>query len=735
MSKVHAIVIAAMASCSPLVFSAEAAAQSHPAPVTEAGGVPQSAPQAAEPDAGEIVVTAQRRAENLQRIPLAISAFSGDELAKRGIQRPEDLAGSIPNLKVGSGLGVNSVFLRGVGSAGLAGGNEGSIAYHVDGVYVQSPRAQVAGLFDVERVEVVRGPQGDLYGRNATGGSINVITRKPTDDFTANGQLSYGNYNWVSAEAGLGGAVIKDRVNVRVAGYFSGRDGFGKNIATGNDVDSLHEYGFRGILDFDLAPELKLEISGDYYKASDSMGGWHIFGSGRAGSQLTAVTLGGTPVGDIRDISASNDTRRDVEVYGFSGALTYSLTDSIDVKSVTGYRNSVFTLTSDIAGAPTLTTAINQYERTEQVSQELNLLFNGNGWNAVLGGYYFNSEVNFSSVIPLESLAFRGPPFSPGAVFNPSGNLKTDAYAAFLHGEVEVTDRLKAIVGLRYSYEKRTSDGQFRFPVNAVPTGGGQSWDAFTPKFVLEYRPTDRTMIYAGASRGFKSGTFVIGQVNPVVNPEYVWSYEAGVKFKTIDNVLQANLAAFYYDYSDLVLSLVNGASTVLINASTATIKGAEAEITVRPAPGLRLDFSLGYLDATYGPFVTGDPVYPERGSQNVQGNPLSNAPKWSLRAGVDYTIPVGTNELTLFGEVAYQSEVWFTPFQDANTYQKGYATVNSRATYTLDDKWSVFVFGKNLSDVTAKTAAAVGPNFVGFPAFAGLNQPRTFGVGISFKH
>ena len=731
MSKLHSIVAIATLGCSPFAISA-AAAQAAAGPATEVENAQQS--QFVEPGAGEIIVTAQKRSESVQKVPLAISAFSGAELAKRGIQKPEDLAGTVPNLKVGTGLGVNSVFLRGVGSAGLAGGNEGSIAYHVDGVYVQAPRAQVAGLFDVDRIEVVRGPQGDLYGRNATGGSINILTRKPTDEFTANGQLSYGSYNWVTAEAAAGGPVVKDRINMRVAGYFSDHDGFGKNIATGHDVDGLHEYGFRGIMDVILTPVLKLELSGDYYKANDSIGGWHIFGSGRAGARLTAVDRGGVPVSDIRDISASNDTHRDVEVYGFSSTLTYNVADNINLKSITGYRNSVFHLTTDIAGAPTLTTAINQYDHTEQVSQELNVLIDGSGWNAVFGGYYFNSTVNFESVIPLGSLTFRGPPFSPDAVFNPAGNLKTDAYAAFAHGEADLTDSLRAIVGLRYSYEKRTSVGRFRFPINAVPTGGSDSWNALTSKFVLQYKPSATTMIYASASRGFKSGTWVIGQVNPVVDPEYVWSYEGGIKFRTAGNVLQANLAAFYYDYTDLVLSLVNGASTTLINASAAKIKGAEAEITVRPIDGLRLEYSIGYLDAKYGSFTTDDPVYPERGRQNVKGNPLSNAPKWSLRAGADYTIPIGSDSLSLFGEIAYQSQVWFTPFKDSNAYQKGYATVNSRVTYTLDNKWSVFLFGKNLTDVTSKTAAAVGPNFVGFPAFSGLNQPRTVGIGVSFR-
>ena len=684
-----------------------------------------------------ILVTAQKRAQDLQDVPIAITAFGGEALKNSGVLRPEDLSGLVPNMKIGTGLGVNSVFLRGVGSFVLNPGGEASIAYHMDGVYVQSPRAQVAGYYDVERIEVLRGPQGDLYGRNATGGSVNIITRRPTDQLEANARASYGSYNWVYADAGIGGPVIDGLLKARVSGFYSNHDGFGENIATGNDIDTLNEYGMRVVAELTPSYNLSFEVVADYYRADDSLGAWHIQGNGigGAGTPLTSVAIGGTPAKDLRDISASRDPVRDLEVYGLIGTINYEPSDNVTIRSITGYRNSEFFLSSDLAGAPTLSTILMQSERIGQFSQELTALFEGQGLNGHVGGYYFTSNLDGNVFLPLDSLSFLGPPFGPNAVFNPMGDLKTDAYAIYGHGEIDVTDALRLIVGLRYSHETRSSDGVFNIFSNFTPTGGEESWDAFTPKVMLEYSPSDDWMAYVSASRGFKSGTWVVGQPNPVIDPEYIWSYEGGMKFDAFDGVLQANLAAFYYDYTDLVVSRVVGASTIQENASSAEIYGAEAEMAIRPLDNLRFDLSVGYVNATYGNYVTADPLFPNQPPVDRAGNKLTNAPEWSLRGAVDYTIPIGTDEISVFGEVVYQSEVFFSPFNDPNSSEGGYATVNLRGAYTFDDKWHVAVFGRNVTDVLSRNAGAFGPNFVGYPNFVGLNQPRIIGLEIGFDY
>lgn len=677
-------------------------------------------------DGNIIIVTAQKRSENLQDVPVAISALGNDALERAGVHDVSDISGAVPNAQAAAALGITSVFLRGIGTSALGVGADPSVAYHADGVYVARARAQTTGFFDVQRLEVVRGPQGDLYGRNATGGSLNVITRKPTDYFSGDFSGSYGNYNAVQLEGALSGPLIQDVLNARVAGYYNRHDGYGINIGTGNEIDAADEYGGRITLQFDPSPALSIEMIGEYFKTSDSIGAWHYLAQGRPDVPLTAQIFGGITPPDPRDIGSTVDPKRNQEAYALTGTAGLEISDDVSLKSITGFRDLKHSQLTDLSGATVLGATLTQSESQDQFSQELQLLASGDRWNLILGGYYFTESIVGDVTIPLF--------FFPGAIFRQEGTAKTNAFAAFGHADYEILDGLKLIGGLRYSHERKRSVGTFTAPANPIPTGGDVTFNAFTPKFAIEYKPNSDLLVYASVSRGFKSGGFIAGSPGPATNPEFVWSYEIGLKASALDNQLQANLAAFYYDYTDLVVTRVVGASVVNENAASATNKGFEAEIIMRPSNNFQVNASFGYLDAKYSEYDTADPTFLEFGVQNLAGKRLNNAPEFTARVGAEYNMRLGAGELIASADIKFLSEIFFSPFNAENLRQESYSIINARLSYQLDNGLKITAFGRNLANKLVVQSAIISADFLGFPVLGGLNEPRTYGLELGFK-
>lgn len=684
-------------------------------------------------ETAEIVVTAQKRSQNIQDVPLAITALGSDQIANAGTQNITALQGVVPNVQISAALGVTSVFLRGVGTNSVEVGSNPSVAYHVDGVYVSRPRAQIVGFFDVDRVEVVKGPQGDLYGRNATGGSINVITNAPTRDFSGSAKATYGNYKGRTVEAAASGPLAGDVVTARVAGVYRAHDGYGKNIVTNRAVDAQKEYGGRAIVRIEPDSGFKLDLSADYYKANDSLAGWHYIGQANPFVPLMAVVRGGVVPNSVRDIASSFDPHRYLRTYGLSATADLEISPVISLKSITGYRDFRSSLLTDLSGGSVLGVTLNTLENSKQFSQELQMAIETGPFNAILGGYYFDEKINGGSFIAVNRLAFLGAPFTPSSMIANQGNSSTKAYAAFAHAEYEAAPGLKMIGGLRYSYEKRRMDGSSAFPV-FVPVGGAKGWSALTPKLTVQYEPNRNLSFYATASRGFKSGTFQLGISSKPLNPEYIWDYEAGLKGRTSDGTLQGSVAVFRYDYTDLVVTRVVNNANFSENASSATITGFEAEVLLRPVRSFSVSASFGYLHAKYGEYITSDPVFPARGLQNLNGNTLTNAPKFSTRVAATYEPLIGSRRATVSADIAMQSAIFFTPFNERNAYQPANAIVNARVAYPVGDNYQVGIFARNLTNETVQTASLITAGFFGFGRLGALNEPRTYGVELSAK-
>ena len=359
-------------------------------------------------------------------------------------------------------------------------------------------------------------------------------------------------------------------------------------------------------------------------------------------------------------------------------------------------------------------------------------------FDLLLGASYFHETLNGAVRVPLTNLGIL---FGlPADTFNTQnylqqGRVTINAYGVYAQGSYNVTDKLKLTAGARYSYEKRRGTGTFEF-LSVVPTDKEKGWGAVTPTFAINYQANDQTLLYASVTRGFKSGVINVGSQNDVINPEYAWGYEAGIKTSGLDGKLAGSLAAFYIEYSDLQVGFVGADSVVTtVNAASARNYGLEFELRAKPATNWNFDLFATYLNAKYRDFTTGD--YRQGFALvNLKGNRLSNAPEFSFRAATDYTIPFGDAKINLRADVNWQDRVYFTEFNNADATQAPYATINGGMRFTsASGLWSVDVWGRNLTN-----KFIVSNNIITAPLYSSIRvgslaPPRTYGVtlGVNF--
>ncbi len=711
-------------------------------------GQAQTAPAASTEVVADIVVTATRSSQSLSKIAASVTAISSDQLGAGGIKDIGSLAAAVPNLSVGDQFGVNRTFIRGIGLTSIDLGADGAVAFLQDGVLIARPAAQLTGFYDIERVEVLRGPQGTLYGRGATAGAINLITKKPTEELNGYVRASYGNYNAVTLEGGVGGALLPGKILVRVSGKYDRRDGYGKNLFTGADVDNRDAYAIRGSLLFKASDDLDLLISADHFNEKDNNYAFHYFGPTVAAENALGSILGGDtiitraaklgiPV-NYRDIYSDQEALNRRHGTSVTGTLEWRPGDW-NIKSITGYRDFTRFNRDDLDASNVNMFGQNNYdEKSRTFSQEFIGTMKADRFDLLLGASYFHESLDGAVRVPLTNLGILFG--APANAFNnqnylQSGTVTINAYGAYAQGSYHVTDKLKLTAGARYSYEKRKGVGSFDF-LGSVPTNKEKGWGAVTPTFAIDYQASDQTLVYASVTRGFKSGVINVGSKNDVINPEYAWGYEAGIKTSGLDGKIAGSLAAFYINYSDLQVGFVGADSVVTtVNAASARNYGLELELRARPASNWNIDLFATYLNAKYKDFTTGD--Y-RQGFKlvNLKGNRLSNAPEFSVRAATDYTVPIGDAKLNLRADVNWQDRVYFTEFNNADATQAPYATINAGLKYTAaSGVWSVDVWGRNLTD-----KFIVSNNIITAPLYSSIRvgslaPPRTYGVtlGVNF--
>jgi iron complex outermembrane receptor protein len=666
-----------------------------------------SGPQAepAQEEGNAIIVTAQKREQSLQDVSAAITAVGTDRLNDAQVNNLQDLQTIVPSVNFGSDFNQAKIFIRGVGANTSTTGNATGVALHVDGAVVSRAEAQLTSLFDLERVEVLRGPQGTLYGRNATGGSINLITAKPTRDLSGYARLTYGAYNALVTEAAISGP-ITDGISFRIAGKTEDRDGFGMNPVTGSDVDNLNRRMIRGQLQFDIGANTDLLLSGEYFRQDDNSGAVHYLRASFPGvARLAPLGVGGYAT-DPRDLASETDPGTDTETYAFTGTFRTDLSDSLTLTNIANYRNFKSSLFQDldlsavINSLPTNGQPTTVQERridSVQYSNELQLNYTGEFIDVVVGGFYFHErqrpidnvglarrnglQSNIAKYVgagvPLEE-AFELCGYGPGDVTGGTtiiapkrvctkSNLGTDAYAVFGQARIglgmlsESLDNVTVKLGGRYSHEKIDSANPA-----VIITGGGagvvirhtvastfreRTFDDFTPELGIEWQPSRDLLLYYTYAEGFKagSGENAAGSTT-IVDPETVQNHEAGIK-ATLGGGISANLAVYTYDLQGLQLNKTiaggpTGYQTIFQNAAGTTAKGFEFDLFARVTPELRLSGAVAYTDAKFKDYLTLDPLNPVNVAGGTPYNAVTNPSPTAFGAPGGGNIQLAGNQL-----------------------------------------------------------------------------------------
>ena len=727
----------------------------------------ETAPSAADDGSiQEIVVTAQKREEKLSRTPLAVTALTGDSLAKSHITDVSSLASSVPSFNFGTYGGTARLAIRGVGFSSINAGAEGRVAYYTDGVYFSRPATALSGFYDVARVEILRGPQGTLYGRNATGGALNVITAEPTNNLSGYFTQTVGNYNLFTEEGAISGP-LSDSMSGRLAVRIVNRDGYGKNYYTGNDVDNAATQSLRGKLRFELSSDTSVTAAFDYHHENDRNFGGHYGGQAypavfpiMLSTLLTRAQLGGPIPPTVRDYDSVKDPSNRRTFYGASLTIDHQLSFG-DLKSITAYRHSNYadSYADGTGDALPLTNA----EKAHQISEELQLSGDSATLKWVGGVYLFHETIDGSVDIPLGvdilnllgvPAAFGLPPLPPSPNglthgYWAGGTGKTDTVAGYGQLTWKISPELELTGGVRYAWERHKILDANQFDLSAFtspnplttspfynqPPARSASETSFTPKATLSYLVGPESTIYFTVAKGYKSGGFDLGAAQPSYNPETIWDYEGGIKTRMFGGRLQANLAAFYYDYSNLQVSVIIGNVVNTKNAAKARSYGFEGEVQAILAPGLRLDLSGSYLNAKFKDFVSVNTDLQDGIVRQFAGNTLPQAPKWQGRAGLEYSHDLANGSLRLRGDVNYTSRIHFSPFNILEISQAEYVKADASIDYiSASDKWQIGLYVKNITDKTT-TASAVANSFLASDSLlAYFDPPRTFGGYVTLR-
>lgn len=713
-----------------------------PAAAQEAGasGYPGGAGQGTTME--EIVVTAQRRETSIQDTPLAMNAFGGEEMAARQITDLESLSAALPNINFGRNVGFARIAIRGVGLDTTTTGQEGRVAYHLDGVYISRPSATGGTFFDIERVEVVRGPQGTLYGRNATAGAINVITNDPRDVLGGFIRTTLGNYNLVTSEGAIGGPVVGP-VSARLAGQIVKRSGFSRNLFLNEDNDDEDSWSLRGKIRIAPSKDFDLVLSGDYHSEDDHNFTYHYLGPGKAGVVPLGQRLGGSTAQNPRNTYADFQTMNRRTFRGLAAVANWRLPFA-SLTSVSGYRDSRVRWASDQDNTEVTVTVFNMVERAKQYSQELRLAGDFGRGNWLVGGYYFRENIfGFNDFTPMTRAVVGGPNSLARGLYY-GGEIKTESYAVFGQVDFEITEALTLQLGARYSDEtKDVHEFTTRLDLVTDPAAapvvratqiGSVSADSISPRVGLQYELSSDAMIYASYSKGFKSGGFNLGAINPAYAPEKLTSYEVGLKVDWFDGQLRTNISAFDYSYDNLQVQKLVGATVQVVNAASAKIRGIEAEFKAVPTDQLELGLDVSLLDSEYRNFSTADPARAELGVIDLSGNQLSQAPHYTISASAQYTAPTAIGDFRLRVESRWIDRVYFSPFNVEETSQGAHSKINVFLNYKhVGGRWTTSAFIRNLTDKTTVASSQVSASLFGFPVLGAFDPPRTYGLEIGY--
>jgi iron complex outermembrane recepter protein len=668
----------------------------------------------------EIVVTAEKRSERAQDIPVTVSTLSGEQLTSGKIRNMDDLSAAVPSLEFISGLN-GSTYIRGVGAPITTAGNQPDVAMYVDGILLVSPLQATGAFNNVERVEILEGPQGTLFGRNASGGVINIVTADPSQKASSSFSIGYGNYQTTEVKF-YANVPITSTLAANVAGYFYDQgQGWGTNITTGQD--SYREWSNDVRVKLGWTPDDRTEVILTYdhsYVHSELTNGRILQGT---------MGVGGTPAP-----AGWYDTSNDYPSYNNTGVDSGSVRASFDFGAATFRSITAYTAVStfwpyDSDQGPLAVIQGPIYDDASGFTQELQLISPNNQkviW--AVGFYYLNNQAAFK---PIDLF---GSEFGT-AVIDVYGHTTTQSYAAYGQESWEFLPSTHLTLGARYTIDYASIDGHT--DVNKVmgtehyqdTTFKDPSW-----RVGLDHRFSPELMAYATFSTGFNAGQYNTGNAAaPPVQPEKLTAYEVGIKSNWLEGRLQANVSAYWYDFKNLQVSVVENAVTVQSNAAAANIKGVELSLEAQPVSNLHLQAGFAYTDAKYTDYTNVQFYVPLPGGGyttvvgDATGNSLTAFPKIGASASADYEIHSSVGLFTTSINYGYKGKIYWNYSNTIATDPYSLLGAQIKFQPSKADNWFVTLWGKNLTDTQYNQTEGVRLEL----ASAVPGPPRTFGIAV----
>ena len=722
--------------------------------------------QSTEPTVEELVVTARRTEENLQSTPVAISAFTQESLTRQGAVNVTDLQGAVPNLNLVQGRGssnATNIYIRGVGQPDALQTFDPAVGVYVDDVYISRIRGTQFDLLDLARVEVLRGPQGTLYGKNTIGGALKLVSRAPDQTVRSQATATVGSYDQVEGKLALSGPV-SDTLALGIAAMGAARGGYVKDPVSNTEYNDKNTVAGRVSLAWTPTDRLRVDASADYTHDKSAMTVGQP--TSTLASAFGAILLPLPAIPAVYDFKTTttpglpNETR--FEHWGTQATISYELSDALTFKSITAYRNLDSDDFIDIDASAVKLGDVAVRVDQDQTSQEFQLAYNQGPWQAVAGAYYLKENV--ASHQEAYADAFVAP-FS--FLRTVDDDLTTTSWAAYGNASYALTEQLRLSAGVRYTKEEKdyfrtTStfsnfaalNGKFAFKAN-------KSWDDVSPMISLDYQASDDVFLYARASKGFKSGGFNGRANNPGEEqpyaPETAVSYEAGAKTQMFDNRVRANFTVFMNDYQDFQARVGRSVTSptqpipaidfAVLNAGKLKISGAELELAAAPIEGLSLNAEVGYLKAEYEEFnEQRAATLPATGFVTLDRSWQTPAfsPELTARLAAAYEVNLGDNgSVTLGTQARYRSEMALavdnanlaTRARFPGMWQDSYWLHDAQIVWQNTDKTlSAGLYGKNLADELYRTDAQE------FSSVGGIRTvyygaPRTFMFTVTMKH
>lgn len=629
-------------------------------------------------DVGEIVVTALRREQNLQEVPVAVTALGGDSLAKGDTISMAGLQGKVPGLMVmatsGSSNGAG-IYLRGMGQDGSSAFDEPGVSIYQDGVYMGRPIGALFDLVGVERVEVLRGPQGTLYGRNSTSGAVKVVMKRPTTDaFGVSGDIATGSFNRFDVRA-LVNIPVADDVAFSLAGTSLTNDGYYKNPNTAERYNGKNTKTIRGAVQWKGSSPLSVYVTADYT-------------ADRSGLQVPTEMVGreapdnNTPV--LGEIFYADPGVPRVNRYnggGISAELSYDL-GGATLQSITAYRKFYYKISLDFNGLQNGLDLL-RHSKQNQFSQELQLTGElGDSLNYVAGLFFFREKSD-------EAMDFV---FDQSPLYTYHNIQTAKSYAAFAQVDYKPMDWLTLTAGGRYSIDDKKVER-----LEPFITSGKKKWERFTPKLGASAQVTQDLLFYGSWSKGYKAGVFQpfppLETANTSLNPELTTAWEAGFKAEVLDRKLRANVAFYNNTYNNLQLGVISSNGAVSITSANLRSRGVEVELTANPVSGLTLFSSFAVMDTKFTALPAPGSGLPEPGDKQ------KFAPPFSGQLGFDYTVPVGASDEFSVGATFTWEQKNYQQYPNYLFPSEPYELVDLRAGYANGDGWGVDVGIKNLTD------------------------------------